>query len=75
MTGQHKEMAKILGVTLVFDIGLLFLLVPNWGVIGAAVATSLTIITRNIIMVVRVWHHLKINSTVFSLRAWGLGVS
>jgi O-antigen/teichoic acid export membrane protein len=73
MTGHHKEMALITGLVLATDILLMWLLVPYWGAVGAAAATSLTLILRNTIIVFRVWQHLRINSTVFSWKAWSTG--
>jgi len=72
MTGRHEEMVRILGITLLIDASLLLVMTLAWGLIGAAIATTFTIMIRNIITVVRVWHHLGVNSTIFSSQAWGL---
>jgi O-antigen/teichoic acid export membrane protein len=66
MIGQHKEMARFLIVTLIVDLCLIGILVPNWRLIGAAVATSISTIIVNVTTAVHLWRLLKVNSTVFS---------
>jgi O-antigen/teichoic acid export membrane protein len=75
MTGHHREMAFILGLVVACDLFLMWLLVPLWGAVGAAAATSMTLALRNTIVVCRVWQHLKINSTIFSREAWSAGAA
>ena len=70
MTGRHKELGWILIITLFVDASLLWFLIHYWGIVGAAIATTVTISIRNLITVVRVWQHLQVNPTVFSLNAW-----
>jgi len=70
MTGHHREMAIITGLVLACDLFFMWLLVPLYGAVGAAAATSMTIALRNTIVVSRVWQHLKVNSTIFSRKAW-----
>jgi O-antigen/teichoic acid export membrane protein len=70
MTGHHNEMALIAGSVFAADVVLMWLLVPLWGAVGAAAATSFTLALRNSIVVLRVWQHLGINSTIFSRKVW-----
>jgi len=72
MTGHHKKMVWILACTAALDFGLIAVLLPYWGSIGVATATAVSVIFRNAITVILVWHHLKVNPTIFSIRAWAL---
>jgi O-antigen/teichoic acid export membrane protein len=75
MTGHHREMACISGLILICDLFFMWLLVPLWGAVGAAAATSMTLALRNVIVVSRVWRHLRVNSTIFSRKAWSAGAA
>jgi O-antigen/teichoic acid export membrane protein len=52
MTGQQNAVAKILGISAVANITLNFILIPQYGSLGAAIATLVTIGFWNIAMLV-----------------------
>ena len=62
MTGHHDDTVKILGVTALTNIILNAALIPQYGAIGAAVATSFSTILWNIAMLILVWQRLRIIS-------------
>lgn len=62
MTGHHDDTVKVMGVTALNNIVLNGILIPQYGAIGAAAATSATTILWNVAMVILVWHRLKIIS-------------
>lgn len=66
MTKHQKEAAWIVSISAIMNIALNYLLIPQFGLEGAAVATALTMIVRNIFMAVYVLKMLKINPTIFT---------
>jgi O-antigen/teichoic acid export membrane protein len=54
-------------VVLVINVGLNVLLIPRYGIYGAAVATAVAITTFNVIRVVQVWRTLRIFPRVLDL--------
>jgi O-antigen/teichoic acid export membrane protein len=68
MTGQQKEAAKIVGTSAILNVLLNGFLIPRLGIIGAAVATSLSTATWNIAMLHYVLKHHGINPTALPLR-------
>lgn len=70
MTIYQDLLARIFTITFLVDIVLLFVLLPTLGINGAALATTGSILFRNLIVNFYVWRNLNINPTVISLRAW-----
>ena len=66
MTNHHKAAIKIFGSTVVLNIILNMLLIPGYGMKGAAIATTLSMITWNFISVIYVRRKLGINPTLIS---------
>lgn len=66
MTKHQKEAAWIVSISAAINIALNYLLIPQFGLEGAAVATALTMVVRNVCMVVFVLNILKINPTIFT---------
>jgi O-antigen/teichoic acid export membrane protein len=62
MTGHHRDSARILGFTAVINVVMNAGLIKLYGAMGAAIATSLSIILWNTIAAFVVWHRLKIVS-------------
>ncbi len=60
MTGHARVVLANSAVTITVNIGLAFLLVPRFNIIGAAVATSLAVIILNIAYLIEVYWILKI---------------
>jgi O-antigen/teichoic acid export membrane protein len=65
MTGQQRASARVLIVFATLHIVLCAIAVPLWGMLGAALATTLVRIGWNLLLVREVWTHLRINPTVW----------
>lgn len=63
MTGHEKESMKSVLVGAVLNLLLCFTLIPRWGMTGAAVATSVTLVVWNVLMWRKVRQHLGIQSS------------
>jgi O-antigen/teichoic acid export membrane protein len=70
MTGHQKEAAGIVAVAAILNVALNLVLIPWFGMEGAAVATATTTALWNLAMLVYVWRHLGINPTILP---WGIG--
>ncbi len=66
MTGHQNQHAVQVAIAALINIALNAILVPMYGISGAAIATVISMIVWNIIMLSYVWRHLKINPTIFS---------
>jgi len=66
-TGHQKVAAYVFGGSAVLNILLNFILIPAMGIVGAAIATAVTIVTWNSILVFFVLKHLRINPTILAL--------
>ncbi len=64
MTGHQREAARVIGGSAVMNIVLNLALIPVLGIIGAAVATTVSKIAWNVILVVKVRRRLGLNSLV-----------
>jgi O-antigen/teichoic acid export membrane protein len=62
MTGHEKVFQKIIIASMVFNISLNLLLIPVWGVLGAATTSMLTMLFWNSITVFYIKKHLNILS-------------
>lgn len=62
MTGHHNEFGKITFFTAALNIGLNFILIPNFGILGAALATGSSIVLTNFIALIIVYRKLGIIS-------------
>lgn len=67
MTGNERETARALLLSVIMNIILHFLLVPTWGTTGAAIASAFAMIVWNIYLWRIAIIRLKINSTAFVL--------
>jgi len=67
MTGHERLSVKGVGIGAGLNIVLNFLLIPIWGVSGAAIATATSMIVWNVILAIYVKRKLSINSTIFNL--------
>lgn len=65
MTGNENSTASILGKSVVINIVLNLTLIPIWGMNGAAIATVITILIRNIMLRSLVKKNLGIEVSVF----------
>lgn len=64
MTGHEKSVAIGVGISAALNVILNALLIPKWGVAGAAIATASSMITWNILLGIWVYKTLGIHSTV-----------
>jgi O-antigen/teichoic acid export membrane protein len=64
MTGYHNDTAKILLVSAVINVLLNIVLIPEFGAVGASLATAIATIIWNVTMTIFVWQRLKIISVV-----------
>jgi len=68
MTGHERDTVRGLGVAIVVNILLNFILIPFWGMEGAAVATSSSLLIWNFILRNAVWKRLSIESSALAYR-------
>jgi O-antigen/teichoic acid export membrane protein len=70
MTGNEKDVTRTFCIGAAVNVVLNATLTPTWGAVGAAIATSATLIVWNLIMCWLVWRRTGINSSpFFRLRA------
>jgi len=67
MTGHEREAALGMGVAAALNILLNLLLIPLWGIQGAAVATGVSLIAWNVLLSWKVRKRLGINSLAFDM--------
>jgi len=67
MTGHPGKVATVTGVSAVVGLLLHVVLIPRFGIVGAAAATTATIALWNLVLIFLVKRELGINCTVFSL--------
>lgn len=65
MTGEQVIMVKIVGFIAILNIALNYILIPIYGLNGAAIATASSVALWNIIMLTTVMKKLGINPTIF----------
>jgi len=63
MTGQERHAAAGLGIGASLNITMNALLIPKWGIEGAATATASSLIAWNILLAILVYRRLGIHST------------
>jgi O-antigen/teichoic acid export membrane protein len=67
-TGYHVQAARIFGLSAILNIVFNTILIPFYGIIGAAIATATTTALWNIIMVIYVTSRLRLNPTLFPVK-------
>jgi O-antigen/teichoic acid export membrane protein len=68
MTGHHRDTMRVYAFAAVANIGLNLLLIPAYGIIGAAIATYTAMLSGNFCLYLLVRKHLGVNAFVFPLR-------
>lgn len=68
LTGRQNQCAAVYASAAGCNIVLNVVLIPRWGMLGAAVATSFTMIMWNVWLCVLVWRHLGFSSLIFTSR-------
>jgi O-antigen/teichoic acid export membrane protein len=66
MTGKQKQAGIVFAVSAALNIILNLILIPLFGIAGAAVATAVSMILWNVTLVVYIRNRLYLNSTIFS---------
>lgn len=75
MTGHQKKELSINVIVIMLNIGLNLLLIPRFGIIGAAIATSSSQITVNMLSVIIVYKIVKVQPfTIKLLKLFFIGV-
>lgn len=64
MTGHHKQAAWIIGFSSASNIFLNIILIPLYGMIGAAIATAVTMAAWNIVMFLYIRDRLRLDTTI-----------
>lgn len=67
MTGHEREMARAVMIGAVLNVILNLVLIPLWGINGAALSGTLTLMLWNLVMWRAVHRHLGIESMAFNL--------
>jgi O-antigen/teichoic acid export membrane protein len=67
MTGHEQDTARGMTIAAVSNVVLNLLLVPLWGLTGAALASAITLTAWNVLLWLAVRRRLKINSMAFDL--------
>jgi O-antigen/teichoic acid export membrane protein len=62
MTGHQKVLTKVLSLASVLNVALCVLLIPPLGITGAALATSVSGVAWNVVMVVIIWRRFGIQT-------------
>jgi len=65
MTGNESKALKILVITLISNVLLLFILIPQYGSLGAAIAVSVSISYWNLMMAFEVFNQTKLRTWLF----------
>ncbi len=68
MTGHHKIAMQILAVCALITTGLSFLLIPVYGMEGAAISAASNNVVLNVAMAIAVFRKTGINSTLFRIK-------
>ena len=64
MTGHEREVTIAIGMSFICNVFLNYLLIPLYNIQGAATSTAISLAIWNVIMLVWVIHHMRINPTL-----------
>lgn len=67
MTGHEQDTARVVAISAIGNIALNLILVTLWGLIGAALASAITLSAWNILLWLAVRRRLNINSMAYDL--------
>jgi O-antigen/teichoic acid export membrane protein len=65
MTGHERDTARGVGIAAVVNVALNAILIPLWGINGAAIATATSLVVWNLILAMQVVRRLDIYPTAF----------
>jgi O-antigen/teichoic acid export membrane protein len=64
MTGHERATVKGIGIAACSNLLFNFLLIPHWGILGAALAAAASTALWNVLLLVWVWQHLGLQTSV-----------
>jgi O-antigen/teichoic acid export membrane protein len=64
MTGHERRAMHVIGATAAMNLALNAVLIPGFGMAGAALATAIAVAARNLALAICVWRVLRIRATV-----------
>jgi O-antigen/teichoic acid export membrane protein len=64
MTGLERQAARIMGVIVVLNLLLNGVLIPQFGIAGAALATACSTAVWNLAMLITVWRRRRLNPSI-----------
>jgi O-antigen/teichoic acid export membrane protein len=67
MTGHERDSAVGMAVGAITNVVLNLTFIPLWGIEGAALATGLSLLAWNVMLAVRVWQKLGLDSTALGI--------
>lgn len=70
MTGHHKSAARISGISAVTNLSLNIIFIPLYGMIGAAISTSISLAVLNFLMLNFVRKTLQLEPTIFKKKSF-----
>jgi O-antigen/teichoic acid export membrane protein len=70
MTGHERDTARTLWQAAVLNVVLNVILIPFYGMAGAAVASTTSLVVWNLVLRSLVWRRLGLNSTAFAIRCF-----
>lgn len=70
MTGHERTTLRVMGFAAGLNVVLNAALIPFWGLVGAALASLITLSAWNILLWLAVRRHLGMDSSALGLRAW-----
>ena len=68
MTGNQLELYNVLIKALLINILLCFILIPNFGINGAALTTTLTIVLTNLLLAIKCYYKVNIDPSIFGIK-------
>ncbi len=69
MTGHERETARVLWQTTALNVVLNLALIPLFGAVGAAIASSTSLAIWNVVLARLAWRRLGLNTTAFHFQA------
>jgi O-antigen/teichoic acid export membrane protein len=70
MTGNERALLKAVAASAVANIGLNVVLVPRWGMSGAAIANTSSILLLNVVATIALHRRTRLHSTVLGTPGW-----
>jgi O-antigen/teichoic acid export membrane protein len=68
MTGNERWIFVSIIVSTIVNVGLNLWLIPQYGILGAAYATTISTVLKNLIWVIVVYNKLGINATILQTK-------